>query len=453
MPPTQTAALEHVKIVDLTRILAGPWATQTLADLGADVVKIESPSGGDDTRRWGPPFTGTDQTDASRDAAYFYTANRNKKSVAIDFSTEQGAELVKQLVAQSDVFIENFKVGGLQQYGLDYAALKKIKPDLIYCSITGFGQTGPYAKRAGYDFIIQAMSGLMSVTGQAPGTAGDEPMKIGVALTDILTGLYACIGILTALTHRDRTGEGQHIDLSLLDVSVAAMANQSLNYLVSGQAPARMGNAHPNIVPYQVFPTSDGYLIITAGNERQFRSLCKVLGDESLADDERFQNNQYRVANRDELVPAIKQLTVKQTSTQLIEALGVANVPCGPINDMQAVFADPQVIARQLQIELPKDSTTADTDSGDEHSGDMAPGVANPVRLSNTPPTYRTAPPILGNQTLEVLQQRLGLSDAQTTELINAGICHAPDNSVPTHSLPSQSAKSQSAKSQADKHS
>ncbi len=425
MPPTQPAALEHVKIVDLTRILAGPWATQTLADLGADVIKIESPSGGDDTRHWGPPFTGPDKADSSHDAAYFYTANRNKKSVAIDFSTDQGAELVRQLVSQSDVFIENFKVGGLQQYGLDYPTLKKLKPDLIYCSITGFGQTGPYAKRAGYDFIIQAMSGLMSVTGQAPGTPGDEPMKIGVALTDVLTGLYACIGILSALAHRDRTGEGQHVDMSLLDVSVAAMANQSLNYLVSDNSPVRMGNAHPNIVPYQVFPTKDGHLIMTAGNERQFRSLCKVLGDESLADDERYKTNQLRVANRDNLITAIKSLSAKQTSTQLIAALADASVPCGPINDMEAVFADPQVIARQLHIELPKDESIASTG---EQSPLTAPGVACPVRLSATPPTYRSAPPVLGNQTLEVLQQRLGLSDQQAGDLLKAGICHSPHN-------------------------
>ena len=438
MQPTQNAALEHVKIVDLTRILAGPWATQTLADLGADVIKIESPSGGDDTRHWGPPFTGPDQTDASYDAAYFYTANRNKKSVAIDFSTDQGAGLVRQLVAQSDVFIENFKVGGLQQYGLDYPTLKKLKPDLIYCSITGFGQTGPYAQRAGYDFIIQAMSGLMSVTGQAPGTPGDEPMKIGVALSDVLTGLYSCIGILTALAHRDRTGEGQHIDMSLLDVSVAAMANQSLNYLVSGNAPVRMGNAHPNIVPYQVFPTTDGHLIITAGNERQFRSLCKVLGDESLADDERFRSNQLRVANRDELVAAIKTRSAMQTSDQLINALSNAGVPCGPINNMDAVFADPQVIARQMQIELPKDeSASSATEIADSASASSmekalpprtAPGVACPVRLSATPPSYRSAPPVLGNHTLEVLQQRLGLSDQQTTDLIKAGVCHTSKN-------------------------
>ena len=422
MPPTHPSALGHVKIVDLTRILAGPWATQTLADLGADVIKIESPAGGDDTRHWGPPFTGPDQSDSSHDAAYFYTANRNKKSVAIDFSTTEGADLVRQLVMQSDVFIENFKVDGLRQYGLDYESLSKLKPDLIYCSITGFGQTGPYAKRAGYDFIIQAMSGLMSVTGQAPGSPGDEPMKIGVALTDVLTGLYSCIGILSALSHRDRTGEGQHIDMSLLDVSVAAMANQSLNYLVSGNAPTRMGNAHPNIVPYQVFPTSDGYLIITAGNERQFRSMCRVLGEESLADDPRYKTNQLRVANREVLVAAIGELSAKQTTAQLIQALAEAKVPCGPINDMQAVFEDPQVIARQLHVNLPKDTSEAGAEQAP-----AAPGVACPVRLSATPPSYRQAPPLLGNHTREVLQEYLGLDAQRASDLIESGVCHAPD--------------------------
>lgn len=426
MPPTPPAALEHIKVLDLTRILAGPWATQTLADLGAEVIKIESPNGGDDTRHWGPPFIGPDENDASQEAAYFCTANRNKKSVSIDFSTEEGAQLVRQLVEQCDVFIENFKVGGLRQYQLDYDSLKQIKPDLIYCSITGFGQTGPYAKRAGYDFIIQAMSGLMSVTGQAPGTPGDEPMKIGVALTDVLTGLYSCIGILTALNHRDRTGEGQHLDMSLLDVSVAAMANQSLNYLVSGNAPVRMGNAHPNIVPYQVFPTKDGHLIITAGNQRQFRDLCKVLGQETLADDERYATNQLRLTNRDSLVESIKTLTVKQSTAELIESLALQHVPCGPINDMQAVFDDPQVIAREMRIDLPVNNTSSP--AAETESSSTIPGVACPVRLSHTPPTYRTAPPGLGQDTRAVLQQQLGLSDQQFNHLLDSGICHSSDH-------------------------
>ena len=404
------SALSELKVIDLTRILAGPWATQTLADLGAEVIKIENPHGGDDTRNWGPPFVGPDSLDSTQHSAYFCTANRNKKSLALDFATAEGAELVKVLASQSDVFIENFKVGGLSRYGLDYESLKKINPGLIYCSITGFGQTGPYADRAGYDFIIQAMAGLMSVTGQPPDSPGDEPMKIGVALTDILTGLYACIGILAAVKHRDSTGEGQHIDMSLMDVSVAAMANQALNYLVSGQSPERMGNAHPNIVPYQVFPTADGHLIITAGNDRQFQSLCNELGEPQLAEDPRYTHNADRVKNRDSLVGAINALTARQSTSHWIKVLGEAMVPCGPINNMQDVFADPHVVARGTEISLP-------------HGEHSIPGVASPLRLSNTPPVYHNPPPDLGEHTLSVLSEQLGLSDVEIKKLIEAGIC------------------------------
>lgn len=412
MSNPSNGALAHIKVLDLTRILAGPWATQTLADLGAEVIKIERPQGGDDTRAWGPPFVGPDPLDNTQQSAYFCTANRNKKSVALDFATPEGAALVRDLAMQSDVFIENFKVGGLAQYGLDYSSLKKINPKLIYCSVTGFGQTGPYANLAGYDFIIQAMAGLMSVTGQAPGTPGDEPMKIGVALTDILTGLYACIGILTAMTHRDATGQGQHIDMSLMDVTVASMANQSLNYLVSKQSPQRMGNTHPNIVPYQVFPTADGHLIITVGNDRQFKSLCDELGQPDLATDDKYLTNNLRVKHRDILVPVIKDLTMQQTTKHWLAALGDAKVPCGPINDMESVFADPQVQARGLEINLPQ---------GDNN----IPGVASPLRLSDTPPVYHSAPPKLGEHTLSVLSDRLGLSKDQTTQLIDSGICRS----------------------------
>ncbi len=416
-----TSALGHLRVLDLTRILAGPWATQTLADLGAEVIKIERPEGGDDTRAWGPPFIEPRGTGNEALSAYFCTANRNKKSLALDFANPEGAKLLKELVAGSDVFIENYKVGGLAKYGLDYASLKEINPGLIYCSITGFGQTGPYAERAGYDFIIQAMSGLMSVTGQAPGTAGDEPMKIGVALTDILTGLYACIGILTALTHRDKTGLGQHIDMSLMDVSVAAMANQALNFLVSGNAPQRMGNAHPNIVPYQVFPTADGHLIITVGNDRQFQSLCEVLGKPQLSSDPNYKTNKLRVAHREPLVTALKELTVTNTTAHWISELGVAKVPCGPINDLQDVFNDPQVVARGMRIDQPANipgQTSA------------APGVASPLHLSDTPPQYRSAPPVLGEHTLEVLQDLLQLSDTRTAELAEAGVCAFPSTDL-----------------------
>ncbi len=410
MSTNPNSALEHIRVLDLTRILAGPWATQTLADLGAEVIKIERPNGGDDTRTWGPPFVGPDPLDSDRQSAYFCTANRNKKSVAVDFSSPEGAELVRELALQSDVFMENFKVGGLAQYGLDYESLRKINPRLVYCSVTGFGQTGPYANLAGYDFIIQAMGGLMSVTGQPPGSPGDEPMKIGVALTDILTGLYACIGILTALTHRDKTGQGQYIDMSLMDVTVAAMANQAMNYLVSKTSPQRMGNAHPNIVPYQVFPTADGHLIITAGNDRQFCSLCEVLGKPELASDPRYITNSDRVANRTDLIPVINALTKTNSTKHWIESLGRAQVPCGPINDMEAVFADPQVVSRNMEISL-------------DHKNGAIPGVASPLRLSETPPAYHSAPPSLGEHTSDVLIDRLALSDARLASLLAAGIC------------------------------
>lgn len=405
------SALAHLRVIDLTRILAGPWATQTLADLGAEVIKVEKPDGGDDTRAWGPPFIGDDPLDDAALSAYFCTANRNKKSVAIDFASEEGARLLQRLVERSDVFIENFKVGGLEKYGLDYESLKKINPRLIYCSITGFGQTGPYAQRAGYDFIIQAMSGLMSVTGQAPGAPGDEPMKIGVALTDILTGLYSCIGILTALTHRDKTGIGQHIDMSLLDVSVASMANQALNYLVSGSAPTRMGNSHPNIVPYQVFPTSDGYLIITAGNNRQFSDLCRVLDAPAIATDTRYQSNKSRVEHRDSLIPALKQLTVHVSTSELITKLETVKVPCGPINDMEDVFKDPQVVARETELTLKGEFC-------------QVPGVASPLRLSETPVRYHSPPPQLGDHTSSVLQEILDLSEDDCQRLAAEQICN-----------------------------
>lgn len=409
---TQASALDHLTVLDLTRVLAGPWASQTLADLGADVIKVEHPQSGDDTRAWGPPFV-NDKMPPEGVSAYFCSANRNKKSLALDFASERGAKILKQLVTQSDVLLENYKVDGLKKYGLDYENLKALNPKLIYCSITGFGQTGPYAHRAGYDFIIQAMSGLMSVTGQPPGHAGDEPMKIGVALTDIMTGLYASTAILAALAHREKTGLGQHIDMSLMDVSVAAMANQTMNYLVSGTSPVRMGNAHPNIVPYQVFPTLDGHLIIAVGNDRQFQSLCKVLGDESLGTDERYLNNSSRVANRDELITTLITLTRKQTTDHWGIALDAAQVPYGPINDTEAVFNDPQVKARNLAIEIPHAA----------HGN--VPGVACPIRLSETPVQYHSAPPSLGGNTLEILQSRLNLSTDDCQTLIRDGICSA----------------------------
>jgi crotonobetainyl-CoA:carnitine CoA-transferase CaiB-like acyl-CoA transferase len=405
-------ALSNVTVLDLSRILAGPWAGQVLADLGADVIKIEKPQGGDDTRSWGPPFLQhTDSEDRSpADAAYFLCANRNKKSVTVDFTTPEGRALVQQLAREADVVLENFKVGGLKAYGLDYESLKAINPRLIYCSITGFGQTGPYAARPGYDFLVQAMGGLMSITGRGDAEPGAGPQKAGVAVTDILTGLYAAIGILAALNHREHSGVGQHIDLSLLDVQVACLANQAMNYLVSGKAPERLGNAHPNIVPYQDFPTQDGYMIIAVGNDSQFARLCAEMGIGELATESRFATNQTRVANRVELIERLNAVTRTRPTAAWTAALEKAGVPCGPINTIDAVFSDPQVQARAMKVDMPHPV-----------SGSVSL-VANPLRLSETPVTYRTAPPTLGAQTEEVLTQRLGMSREDIDRLRAAGI-------------------------------
>ena len=405
-------ALSHVTVLDLSRILAGPWAGQMLADLGADVIKIERPTHGDDTRGWGPPFVRDANGAASpqADAAYFLCANRNKKSVTVDFTTAEGQAIIEQLVRQADVVLENFKVGGLAAYGLDYDSLKAINPRLIYCSITGFGQTGPYAGRPGYDFLIQAMGGLMSITGRGASEVGAGPQKAGVAVTDILTGLYAAVGILAALAHRERTGVGQHIDLSLLDVQVACLANQAMNYLVGGTVPERLGNSHPNIVPYQDFPTADGDMIIAVGNDAQFARLCSALGLHALADDERFATNSQRVVHRVTLIERLREATKTHPTAHWIAALEKAGVPCGPINSIDAVFADPQVRARGMQIELPHPV-----------SGSVAL-VANPLRFSETPVTYRMAPPTLGAQTREVLTDRLGMTSDDIERLSDARV-------------------------------
>ncbi|WP_339513149.1 CaiB/BaiF CoA transferase family protein [Pseudomonas sp. RL_15y_Pfl2_60] len=400
-----SGALSHLRVLDLSRVLAGPWAGQILADLGAEVIKVERPGVGDDTRHWGPPFLQDAAGEDTSEAAYYLSANRNKQSVTIDFTQPRGQQLIRELAAKSDVLIENFKVGGLAAYGLDYASLKALNPRLIYCSITGFGQTGPYAKRAGYDFMIQGLGGLMSLTGRADDQAGAGPVKVGVALTDILTGLYSTSAILAALANRGETGKGQHIDMALLDVQVACLANQAMNYLATGAAPKRLGNAHPNIVPYQDFPTADGDFILTVGNDRQFRKFCEVAGKPEWADDSRFATNQARVAHRAELIPLIRQVTVFKTTAQWVGDLEQAGVPCGPVNDIQQVFADPQVIARQLQIELPHALAGA------------VPQVASPIRLSETPVQYRNAPPLLGEHTEQVLQRWLGLSLADIAAL------------------------------------
>jgi crotonobetainyl-CoA:carnitine CoA-transferase CaiB-like acyl-CoA transferase len=403
-------ALSHLRVLDLSRVLAGPWAGQILADLGAEVIKIERPGNGDDTRAWGPPFLRDARGEDTSEAAYYLSANRNKQSVTIDFTQPEGQRLVRELAARSDIVIENFKVGGLKAYGLDYESLQVENPRLIYCSITGFGQTGPYAKRAGYDFMIQGLGGLMSLTGRAEDEDGAGPVKAGVALTDILTGLYSTSAILAALAHRDQGGPGQHIDMALLDVQVACLANQAMNYLTTGVSPRRLGNAHPNIVPYQDFPTADGDFILTVGNDSQFRKFAEVAGHPLWAEDPRFASNKARVAHRAELIPLIRQATVFKTTAEWVKALEQAGVPCGPINDIAQVFADPQVQSRGLKVELP-------------HSlGGAVPQVASPIRLSATPVEYRSAPPLLGEHTLEVLTKVLGLSNAEVKALREAGV-------------------------------
>jgi crotonobetainyl-CoA:carnitine CoA-transferase CaiB-like acyl-CoA transferase len=393
MPP---GALQGLKVLDLSRVLAGPWAGQLLGDLGADVVKVERPGAGDDTRTWGPPWVKDADGADSRQAAYFQCANRNKRSVAVDLATPEGQAQVRALAAKADVVLENFKVGGLAGYGLDYASLKAVNPRLVYCSITGFGQTGPYAPRAGYDFLIQGMGGLMSLTGRSDGEEGAGPQKVGVALVDIMTGLYATIAVLAALSHRDRTGEGQHIDMALLDVQVATLANQASNYLTSGAVPQRLGNAHPNIVPYQDFPTADGDMILAIGNDAQFSRFCEVAGRAEWAADARFATNPARVMNRAVLIPLLRQATVMKTTAEWITVLEAAGVPCGPINRLDQVFEDPQVIARGLKIDLPHPAFG------------RVPMVANPMRLSATPVQYRHAPPQLGEHTDAVMADWLG---------------------------------------------
>lgn len=389
--PTSTGPLAGVRVLDLSRVLAGPWATQMLADLGAEVIKIERPGAGDDTRAWGPPFTTrTDGTPG--DAAYFLCANRGKKSVTLDIAQPEGAEIARRLAETCDVVVENFKTGGLKKYGLDFASLSAINPRLVYCSITGFGQDGPYASRAGYDYMIQAMGGLMSVTGQPDGSPGAEPMKVGVAVADLFTGMYASNAILAALLHARATGEGQHIDLALFDVQAAMLANQATNWFVSGVAPGRMGNAHPNLAPYQPFACSDGMVVIAVGNDGQFRALCGALGAADLAMDTRFLTNALRIAFRSEMTENLTALTAGFAMHELMAALEAAGVPCGPVNTVDQVFAEPQAVARGLVVE----QTRADLDA-------PVRTVASPMRLSRTPVSPGSPPPGLGQDTVGVL--------------------------------------------------
>ena len=412
-----SGAYAHIRVLDLSRVLAGPWAGQILGDLGAEVIKVARPGSGDDTRSWGPPYAKDGNGRDTSESAYYLAANRNKKSVAVDIATPAGQEIVRRLAAKSDVVLENFKVGGLKAYGLDYDSLKAVNPRLVYCSITGFGQTGPYAARAGYDFLIQGMGGLMSVTGVKDGEPGAGPQKIGVALTDILTGLYATIAVLAALAHREAGGDGQHIDMALLDVQVAALANQSMNFLTTGITPRRMGNAHPNVVPYQDFPTADGDMIIAVGNDGQFRRLCETLGHAEWGTDPRFANNAARVANREALIPLLRQATVMRPTAAWIAAFETVGVPCGPINRIDQVFADAQVRARGLAREI------AHPLAG------TVPTVASPLRLSATPPSYRLPPPLLGQHTREVLERLLGMAAAEVAALAANGVVEAADGS------------------------
>lgn len=383
---TKPAALDGIKVLDLSRVLAGPWCTQILADLGADVVKIERPGVGDDTRTWGPPFVKDANGHDTDQASYFTSCNRNKRSVTIDMATPEGQALLQQMAAQADIVVENFKTGGLKQYGLDQESLRAANPRLIYCSVTGFGHDGPYAERAGYDLMIQAMTGMMSITGRPDGEPGGGPLRVGVALTDLFTGVYASTAILAALQVRDRTGEGQHIDMALLDVGMAILANQASAFLNTGKAPGRQGNTHPSLAPYQDFPTQDGSMLLAIGNNGQFARFCEAVGHAEWAADERFATNTLRVKHRGVLIPMMEELTRTRTTADWVALLEDKAVPCGPINDIAQAFDDAQVQARGLAVTLPRDA-------GDGIAS--ITGVASPLRLTATPPVLRRAPPAL----------------------------------------------------------
>ncbi len=404
-----TQPLSHIRVLDLTRVLAGPWAAQNLADLGAEVIKVERPGTGDDTRTWGPPWMKTPEGEETRESAYFLSVNRGKKSIAIDIACAAGQALVRELVVHCDVLIENYKVGDLARYGLAWDDLRILNPKLIYCSVTGFGQDGPYANRPGYDFIFQGMGGLMSITGERDDLPGGGPQKVGIAVTDVMTGMYACLAITAALNHRQIHGRGQYIDMALFDAIVAFNSNQILNYWMSGNIPKRWGNAHINICPYEVFATSDGFIILAVGNDSQFRSFCRVAGHPELATDERYLTNPKRLAHRTELVPVIREIIRTRPMAQWISELEAASVPCGPINNMQQVFEDPHVQHRHMRVEIP------------HPLGGTVPSVANPMRFSETPIEYHSAPPLLGQHTDEVLGRVLGYDAGRIDALRAAG--------------------------------
>jgi crotonobetainyl-CoA:carnitine CoA-transferase CaiB-like acyl-CoA transferase len=402
--------LSSVRVIDLSRVLAAPWAAQNMADLGAEVIKIERPGKGDDSRAFGPPWLKDAEGGDTSESAYFLSANRGKKSISVDISTADGARIVRELAASADVLIENYKAGDLARYGLGYDELAKLNPRLIYCSLTGFGQTGPYRERPGYDFMVQGLGGIMSVTGEPDATAGGGPQRVGVPIIDIITGMYASIAICAAIAHRAQSGTGQYIDMALLDCCVALLANQGANYLASGVAPQRIGNAHPNIVPYQTFRTRDGDVILAAGNDNLFRRFCNAAGCAELADDPRFSSNAVRVANRVVLGSLLADIFQQRSTTDWVAQLDAAGVPCGPINDIAQVFADPQVLARGMKIEI------------DHALGVKAPLVRNPMRFSATPLEFKVAPPTLGQHNDEILRERLGRSAEEIADLKARGV-------------------------------
>ena len=395
--------LEGIRVLDLSRILAGPTCTQLLGDLGADIIKVERPGAGDDTRKWGPPYVRDADGGDTTESAYYLCANRNKRSLSVDMSQPRGRALVERLAAKCDVLVENFRTGGLARYGLGYDDLKERHPHLIYCSITGFGQDGPYAHRSGYDFLIQAMGGIMSITGEPHG----DPCKVGLGIADVMCGMYASTAILAALRHRDSSGKGQHIDLALLDSQVAWLINAGTHYLTCGQAPERLGNGHPNIVPYDVFPTADGHIALAVGNDAQFQRFCAFAGAPGIADDADYASNDARVRNRDKLVPTLRKLTAKHPTCHWLAGLEKVNVPCGPVNDLEQVFADPQVRHRNMVVSLPH-ALAADG---------QVQLIGNPLKLSETPVSYRRGPPTLGEHTDEILGELLGIEGEELTRL------------------------------------
>ena len=403
-------ALGHLKVLDLTRILAGPWATQNLADMGAEVIKVERPVVGDDTRTWGPPFLKDAEGKETRDSSYFLSANRGKQSVTVDIAMPEGQEIIRRLAKDADVVVENYKVGTLARYGLAYEDLRKINPRIVYCSVTGFGQNGPYAALPGYDYVFQGMGGLMSITGVPEGEPGSAPMKSGIAISDLLTGMYATSAILAALEHRHVSGEGQYIDMSLLDCVVTITSYQAINYFLSGKVPERMGNAHSNMVPYQVFKCREGDIIIAVGNDGQYAAFCKVIGVPHLATDPDYATGPQRNRNRKALIPLIAEAMLVRTMEEWVPLLEAKNVPCGPIYNLKQVFEDAQVRHRDMQRSLP------------HSAGVQAPSVANPIRLSDTPIQYGRSAPLLGEHNRSILQDRLGLTPERVAELQSKGV-------------------------------